>query len=104
MHLYLYTAEDVDKFQYVQAALSSHTITLQEQIDYICYDVKMITNAVRCGHKFTNKRKLLIVFEGKRYNNNDNTNKERFINGNQVKKMYCKLNKQVIIFQVEIKQ
>ena len=39
MHLYLYTA-DVDKVQYVQAALSSHTITLQEQTDYICYDVK----------------------------------------------------------------
>ena len=34
MHLYLYKAEDVDiKVQYVQAALSSHTITLQEQID-----------------------------------------------------------------------
>ena len=40
MHLYLYIAEDVDKVQYVQAALSSHTIALQEQTDYICYDVK----------------------------------------------------------------
>ena len=40
MHLYLYKAEDVDKVQYVQAALSSHAITLQEQIDYISYDVK----------------------------------------------------------------
>ena len=39
MHLYLYT-EDVDKVQYVQAARSLHTITLQEQTDYICYDVK----------------------------------------------------------------
>ena len=40
MHLYLYTAEGVDKVQYVQAALSSHTITLQEQTDYICYVIK----------------------------------------------------------------
>ena len=42
MHLYLYTAEDVDKVQFVQAALSSQTITLQKQTDYIhvCYDVK----------------------------------------------------------------
>ena len=40
MHLYLYTAEDLDKVQYVQAVLSSHTITLQEQTDYVCYEVK----------------------------------------------------------------
>ena len=41
MHLYLYKGEDVDiNVQYVQAALSSHTFTLQEQTDYICYYVK----------------------------------------------------------------
>ena len=40
MHLYLYTEGDADKVQYVQATLSSHTITLQEQTDYLCYDVK----------------------------------------------------------------
>ena len=53
----------------------------------------MITNTIRWCHKFTNKRQLLIVLfcvcpltEGKSYNNNDNTNEEKFINENQVKK------------------
>ena len=40
MHLYLYKAEGVDKVQYVQATLSSHTVILQEYTDDICYDVK----------------------------------------------------------------
>ena len=42
MHLYLYTAEDVDKVQYVQAALSSHTMTLQEQTDYMLWCKKWL--------------------------------------------------------------
>ena len=62
MHLYLYKAEGFDKVQYVQATLSSHTVTLEEYTNDICYDVKkMITNAIRWCHIFTNKRKLSIV-------------------------------------------
>ena len=30
--------------------------------------------------------------------NNDNTNEKRFLNENQIKKKYCKLNKEMIIF------
>ena len=64
MHMYLYKAEDVDiKVQYVQAALSSQTITLQEQTDYIYVMMsKMIINAIRWCHIFINNRKLWIVF------------------------------------------
>ena len=50
MHLYLYTAEDVDKVQHYKNKLAIYVLMS-----------KMITNAIRWCHKFTYKRKLFIV-------------------------------------------